>query len=182
MSASNILYYASGGTNTIQQSTNPACFNHDTKILTSNGEYVRIQDLKIGDSIKTYLHGDKKLIYKGKNTLNNGHNLLADMYSLKIPDNEDLIVTGGHSILVDSLTEEETKIELKYRKIMKIDDKFLLLACNNPDFERIIDTNVYTYYHIVLENEDKDGQYGIWANGILTETMSEDYFVGHNLL
>lgn len=31
-------------------------------------------------------------------------------------------------------------------------------------------------YQMVLENENPNERYGIWANGILSETMSENTF------
>lgn len=34
---------------------------------------------------------------------------------------------------------------------------------------------VYTVYHIALENNDKNANYGIFANGLLVETCSIDY-------
>jgi hypothetical protein len=38
----------------------------------------------------------------------------------------------------------------------------------------------YTYYHFYLENDgDKSKKYGIWANGILSETTFESDFVKH---
>ena len=35
-------------------------------------------------------------------------------------------------------------------------------------------------YDIVLENEDPYQNYGIWVNGILTETMDEDFFLNYS--
>jgi hypothetical protein len=33
------------------------------------------------------------------------------------------------------------------------------------------DTGRYNYYHLLLENnDDEEERFGIWANGILTET------------
>ena len=86
---------------------------------------------------------------------------------------EDLIVTGGHSILVDDLGEQK---ELNEQMIgeHKIEDKYLLLAAVSKDFVKINDTNTYTYYHFILENNGNDDmQFGVWANGILSETMSK---------
>ena len=59
---------------------------------------------------------------------------------------------------------------------MKIKDKYLLLSCVNENAKKINDSNIYTIYHIVLENDDIYGQYGIYANGILTESMSIDCY------
>ena len=35
----------------------------------------------------------------------------------------------------------------------------------------------FTYYHFCLEHEDETERYGIWANGVLTEsTPISDFF------
>ena len=104
-------------------------------------------------------------MYKMKKTLENGLT-------------EDLIVTGGHSILVDDLGEYYLKNKKLFKgKIPKIDKKFLLLSAVSKDFIQLTDTNEYTYYHLCLENNgNNDERFGIWANGILTETISKNQF------
>ena len=179
------------GTNNVIKSSNPACFNHDTKILclnslTLNNDYIAIQNLKCGQYVKIYSENNdyKKIIYIGQKTMINNNTMLGSLF-IKKKNNannllEDLIVTGGHSTLVNILSDEQKENELKYRNITKIYDKFLLLCCNNSDFKQIINNNEYTYYHIVLENIDKDKNYGIWANNVLTESMSENSFIKHD--
>ena len=61
----------------------------------------------------------------------------------------------------------------------KINDKFLLLSCCSEQFEKVEDTNEYIYYHIVLENNDPEKHYGIWADGVLTESISEKVYLTH---
>jgi hypothetical protein len=91
---------------------------------------------------------------------------------------EELIVTGNHSILVSDLGEYAAENTRVLKGIPKIDDKYLLLSCVSKDFEKIQDKEIYTYYHFALEhNKNKDEQFGIWANGILTETMSVNKFL-----
>jgi hypothetical protein len=37
---------------------------------------------------------------------------------------------------------------------------------------------LYTYYHFVLENNSNDDErFGIWANGILSETICKNLFL-----
>jgi hypothetical protein len=92
---------------------------------------------------------------------------------------EDLIVTGGHAILVDDLGEYEEKNEELLGDI-KIDDKYLLLCSLSDKFEKIVDNEIYEYYHLSLENDNNnDRRFGIWANGILTETVSKNQFLKH---
>jgi hypothetical protein len=58
-----------------------------------------------------------------------------------------------------------------------IDDKYLLLSCVSKDFKKLENNNLYNYYHFVLENSGNDERYGVWANGILTETPSKNFFM-----
>lgn len=163
------------------------CFNKGTKILCLNSvmeeEYIPIEDLKKGDLVKSYLHGYRRIDSIGKNSMiNNPEHFNLSMYKMeKTPENgliDDLIVTGGHSILVDDLGDYYTENELKFKgKIPKIDDKIFLLSAVSKDFTQLTDTNEYTYYHLVLENNgNNDERFGIWANGVLTETISKNQF------
>jgi hypothetical protein len=170
-----------------------SCFNEDTKILCfKDGEeqYVAVQDLQPGDLVKTHLHEYKKVDLIGKSSLRNDinnkwKNRMFVMY--KTDENgltEDLIMTGGHSILVDKLTDEEVSHYKKYKlliinnKPIKIDDKYLLLAGVSKQFTAIEDNEVYTYYNFCLENDgDDDKRFGVFANGILAETPSKSQFL-----
>ena len=98
------------------------------------------------------------------------------MYIMKKQENmtKDLIVTGGHSILVDNYNNDEIRRKHKKTfgsKLDPIDDKQLLLAGLSDSFTQIKGDDIYDIYHIVLEDEDgKSKRYGIWANGVLTES------------
>jgi hypothetical protein len=173
-----------------------SCFNEGTKILcfkNDKEEYVPIQDLRKGDIVKSYLHGYKKIDLIGKaqlrnNVSNKWKNNMFVMY--KTSENnliEDLIMTGGHSILVDELNRGDFKEEqIRYYEIQKnnpwkIDDKHLLLAGVSKFFKEINDDKIYTYYNFTLENDgDDDKRYGIWANGILAEIPSKTQFISFN--
>jgi hypothetical protein len=174
------LYFINSGQfrnniSTVYKGVQPSCYNYDTKILCLNNlfeeEYIPIQNLKSGDLVKTYLHGYRKIDLIGKISFSNKANILNCMYKMeKTEENglfEDLIVTGGHSILVDNLEKENQD---------KIDDKYLLLACNSDQFVKLIGNDIFTCYHLTLESEDENQRFGIWANGILSETTSKNYF------
>ena len=159
----------------------PACFIKGTKILCLNKDleevYIPIEELNDEYLVKTYLHGYKKISSIGKSIITND---IDDMnYCIFRLNSEDeiydnLIVTGGHAVLVDELSELEIKEHLlKWAELKKIDDKYLLLAGLSSRFEKIIDNNNYEVFHIVCEDDgDEFKQYGIYANGILTESMS----------
>ena len=81
---------------------------------------------------------------------------------------EDLYVNGGHSILVDTLTEEENRINLKlFREYKKIGDKIRLLTYINQKAIPINDDFRHELYHITTGEEE-----GIYANGILAESYN----------
>ncbi len=164
---------------------NLLCYLATTKILCLiDGEekWIQIKDIQKDTLVKTYLHGYKKMLIKGKTTLINTNNkTIHKLYKLSKNKNtdliEDLYTSGQHSILVDKLTDEQTKLSLtKWSRILEIDEKKLLMAWVNSDFEPVIDNNQYDMYQIVLESDDVKKQYGIWANGILSETMSKYTF------
>jgi hypothetical protein len=172
----------------IQSISDPSCFNEGTKILgliNNVEEYIPIEHLKKGDLVKSYKHGYRKIDLIGKNPMiNNPDRFNECMYKMEKTDEngliEDLIVTGGHSILVDDLGNYKEKNDELFGGIHKIDDKYLLLASVSNDFIKLETTNVYTYYHFILENNGNDDErFGIWANGILTETPSKNQFINH---
>jgi hypothetical protein len=168
---------------------NPTCFNIGTKILYINSalteEYIAIENLKVGDTVKCYPNYSRRISLIGTSSMvNNPIRPLCCMYKLaKNVDKgilEDLIVTGGHSVLVDDLDDHKDSMLQFYGILNKIEDKYLLLACVSKDFEKLENTETYNYYHLVLESEDNDSHYGIWANGVLTETISKNCFMQHH--
>jgi surface protein len=164
------------------------CFNEGTKILYLNkqmkDEYIKIESLRAGDFVKTYKHGYRKIDLIGRNILINNPNIYSKcMYKMEKTETngltEDLIVTGGHSILVDHMTEEEKELneQLFWGPTPMLDKKYLLLSAVSKQFTPMKNKKPYVYYHLVLDNEEEDeARYGIWANGILTETPSKEYF------
>ena len=170
-----------------------ACYNKNTTILClddfGNEAYKSIQDILVGDKVLTYGHGIKAVKMIGHNSMtNNPEDELLSMYKMTKEKNsllnDDLIVLGGHSLLVDHLSTEQVVKTAKYwgNKIEKIDDKELLLATVCEDFEQCMDNDEYTYYHLVLEPEEEgeDRKYGIYVNGgVLSETTTENFFLSH---
>ena len=159
----------------------PLCFKKDTKILCfkENKEiYTQIQNIKKNDLIKTSKNGYLRVNFIGKSIIQNpGNNdrTLDRLYKCSkdnYPDlTEDLFITGGHSILVDNLTEiEKQKTNKAWGKLQKTDDKYRLMASIDQKSEPYQQQGEFTIYHIALENQDHYGNYGIYANGLLVET------------
>lgn len=179
-------------TQTITKVDDPICFNEGTYILCLNKnfqeEYVLINDLRRGNVVKTYKHGYRKIEMVGKCPMvNNPNRHSCCMYKMIRNDHngliEDLTVTGGHAILVNNIDEYKEKNEILMGATQKIDDKYLLLAAASPDFVKLENTDNYTYYHFILENNGNDDErFGVWSNGILTETPSKKQFLQNSNL
>ena len=178
-------YVVSGGALT-SINAGQTCLGHTTKILCLNDNeeeiYTCVKDLKIGDIVKTYKHGYipikkiKKLLIVNDNSL-----FTHNMYILRKTDEnnliEDLIMSGGHSLLVDELPEEEDKKQKMIGFDYCIDDKKLMLAGLSDLFEPFLEEKNYLVYNFILENNgDKTKRYGVYANGILVETGNENHF------
>jgi hypothetical protein len=178
-------------TTSIVSIADPSCFNEGTKILCLNKnleeEYIPIENLRKGDLVKSYKYGYRKIDLIGKNPMiNNPEKFNECMYKMEKTDNngllEDLIVTGGHSILVDSLGEYKEENDKIFGGIqIMIDDKYLLLSAVSKDFKKLENNNLYTYYHFILENNGSETErFGVWANGLLTETTFKKDFMNHS--
>jgi len=163
----------------------PICFKEDSAILCSvNGVevYVPIQNIRNGDLVKTLksgfvpvnMIGTSKLYNPGNKLRGNGR--LYKCSKEKFPElSEDLIITGCHSILVDSLTEEQKDkiIELSER-IFVTDGKYRLMACVDERAEPYEEEGTFNIWHLALDHDDERMNYGIFANGgLLVETTSK---------
>jgi len=168
----------------------PICYNEGTKILCLNPstlleEYIEIEKLRKGDTVKSYKHGYRKIDLIGKKKMINNPLIFMDcMYKLeKTPENglvEDLMLTGGHSILVDDFKDKNINVAT-LGQCERIDDKYLVRVGTIQEFVKQENNDEYTYYHFILENDNDDSQrFGVWANGMLTDTPSKTEFIDHN--
>jgi hypothetical protein len=145
----------------------------EKEIETEQEIYIPIKDLKVGDLVKTYKHGYKKITHIGSQTMKNNPDSISDcMYKLTVRISKekithDLILLGRHSILVDKLSKRQQTKTLDIHPVDKIDDKELLITMFNEDFDIIEDESEYNYYHLVLEpiHKQEDQRYGIFVNG-----------------
>lgn len=157
------------------------CFARGTRVLcVSDGKDMRIhvEDLRRGMLVKTYPHGLGVAVkFIGKKIMRNVPGTFSRcMYKHK---DGQIMVTGGHGILVDKITEKEnTRLQtLGIRHREKINDKWVLVVAASDDFAPVEDSDVYEYYHFVLENDGDDTKrYGIWAEDVLTETPCEEFY------
>jgi len=158
------------------------CFKSGTKILTNSG-YREVQDLRSGDMVKTQLNGYQPIVLIGKknvhhiaNNNNEMQNLLYKCSKDQYPEIiEDLIITGGHSILVNDFkhSEQRKKTEEYFGEIFITDNQYRLPVCLD-DRAKVYEINgSHDVYHFALEHENELYNYGVYANGLLVESCSK---------
>jgi hypothetical protein len=167
------------------------CFLKGSKVLTDKN-YVKIQKLKKGDLVQTKNNGLVPIKFIGKYTfynINTNIRINSHLYKLNKKDfpelMEDLYITGGHPILVNKKKiDDETKNKLldmaETGAPIITEGKYRVFSFINPKAELWNDEGVKDIYDIVLENEDPHRNYGIYVNGILTESMDEHFFLNYS--
>ncbi len=163
------------------------CFLEGTKILASiDGveKYVPVETLRKGDLVKTSLDGYKPVVAIGKGEIQNpGDNTRTEnrLYKCSVEKypglNEDLYITGCHSILEFPITEKQKEDTIKHLgKLFVTDKKYRLMACVDERAEPWKSEGTYTIWHFALEHEDPKMNYGVYANGgLLVETCSINF-------
>ena len=161
------------------------CFKKDTKILCMNdlGEtvYIPIQNIRPGTLVKTFRNGFLPVDMIGTSKIyNSGNNerTKSRLYRCSkyyYPElNEDLIITGCHSILETKLTPKQTeKTVSSLGELYVTDEKYRLMAYIDERAKPYEVEGDFSIYHIALKNDDYYTNYGIYANGLLVETCSK---------
>jgi hypothetical protein len=161
------------------------CFLQGSRLLAliqGKEEYVPIEELRVGDLVRTYQHGFVPVSHIGSKTILSDGTPENSLYKLS-PDfypelDADLFLTGFHSVLVDDLThEQEAQIRNMIKNVYITDDKYRLPVCLDTRAEIATDSMGHQrIYHLALENDDYYGNYGVYANGgLLVETTSQRY-------
>jgi hypothetical protein len=161
------------------------CFKEGTKILTDKG-YVPVEDLRKGDMVKTVKNGFVPIYEVGVDTINHqcceeraDHQLYV-CKSQNYPELlEDLVITGFHSLLVEDFANEEQKEEtrLMLSGLPKSDGYYLLPSRVDKRSEVFGEKGIFKVYHVALEDEDEFVNHGIYANGLLVESISKDMLI-----
>jgi surface protein len=169
---------------TFNLTINAICFKEDTQILTDKG-YVIVQNLKKGDLVKTLLNDYLPIhTIKCSKIYNSGNQdrIKDRLYRLSKENYpelfEDLILTGGHSILVDKLTEKQNEYVRNHHPYFegtKVDNEYCLLAYVDEKSIPYEKEGEFNVYHFSLECDDENVNFGIFANGILVETCPKKY-------
>lgn len=161
---------------------NVSCFSEDSKILCIHDDeiYVPIKNIRKGDFVKTFRHGYVKVESIGYSIIK--HSVVGEcknqLFRLTpqnyINLNDELVLTGCHSVLVPSLTQEEEEKTIKMLgQLYFTDQYFRLMACIDTRASVVEEEGVYKVWHFALEHEDMYQNYGVYANGLLVESSSK---------
>ena len=187
----NVLYLLSSNTpvstpyyNTYQLSISfsmtPICFLKGTYIYTKEG-YKQIETLKKGDLVNTFKDNyvaidtivEEEMYHDASKPRNKGQ-----LFKLSYPEYpqllKELYITGAHSILVGKLSDKQKEGILRdYGKVFATDLFDRLPAYLDEKAQVHEESGTYTIYHLALENENVHSNYGIFANGLLVESLSK---------
>jgi surface protein len=160
------------------------CFRHGSKILAfHNGkeQYIPVEQLKKGMLIKTYKSGYIPIYKVGSRVFENpihDQRIKDRLYCLSpsmYPSlDENLYLTGCHSVLLDKLTDHQLKLTVETMGEKYITEGKPRLWTMNDEraipYQLFEDTNVW---HFALEHDDNTMNYGVYANGLLVESTSK---------
>jgi hypothetical protein len=169
------------------------CFLEGTKILCFENEqdvYRPIETLRKGDLVKTIYNGYMPICMMGTTALYNpGNDYRITNRLYKCPKEkyptlfDDLYITGCHSILVPSMTDDQWENTKAVNKnIYVTDNHFRLIACADEKAEPFNKEGYMNIYHIALDHHDICMNYGIYANGLLVESCSIEYLIKYSNL
>ena len=166
---------------------NATCFLEGTKILAMDAKfkpkYIPIEKLKPGMFVKTLHAGFVPIKYIGYSIIYNPglttcvrDQLFKCTKSAYSELTEDLVLTGNHSILVETITDEEREqITETLGGIYVTERKYRLPAFNDKRAVPYEYQGDFRIWNLALENDDYYENYGIYANGLLVETTSCRY-------
>ena len=162
------------------------CFLEGTKILClvdGVEKELPIETLKPGVLVKTNCDGFKEIAMIGKGPIQNPagneriENRLYKCSRAKYPSlNEDLYITGCHSILEHNLTDNQRIDSMRHTGDIFVTSRmYRLMAFMDDRAEPWDSEGTHTIWHVALENTNASMNYGIYANGLLVESCAINF-------
>ena len=170
------LYPAPPGSVCFLEGTTVLCFSEGKE------QYLPVEKLTKGTLVKTLRDGYKKVELVAKEDMFNPgtderiEQRLYKCSTSRYPElTSDLYITGCHSILVNTITNDERVKLIKHLdRVFVTDRKYRLIACVDERAEPWNSEGTYTVWHFALEHEDIKMNYGVFVNGgLLVESCSK---------
>ena len=162
------------------------CFKEGTKITCCDEETKedcerRIETLREGMFVKTYKHGYIRVKKVASRTIKNpgdDDRTLNRIYKCAASDypdlKEDLYLTGCHALLVDNISSHQyEKSVQELGQLYITDGKYRLMAMLDDKAKPWNKEENVKVWHVCLDHFDPEMNYGIYANGLLVESISE---------
>jgi hypothetical protein len=148
----------------------PVCFGKGTLIQCEGGS-VPVEDLKVGMLVKTLKHGYKAVTLMGTSMLRNPGGSERVRNRLYIYRKENLVLTGGHSVLLDDVSGDQlNRIKKSFGSVFFTEGKIRLAAMDDEIAEPYLTKGIFPIYNFVLEAANEHTNYGVFANGKLVES------------
>ena len=166
-----------------EPSTEYPCFLKGTFVETIRG-MVKVEELVPGTFIKTYKHSYVPIVLVGKKVIShtNKDERVPEQLYVCTKDHfsgaiDDLVITGCHSILQKSFADqgEQERSSRINDGIFLTDDLYRVPAAASLKTQVYGTIGTYEIYHFALDHQDKDMNFGIYANGHLVESCSINY-------
>jgi hypothetical protein len=102
----------------------------------------------------------------------------SQLFQLSFPNYQHLLkelyVTGAHSVLVAKLTDTQHNAIMEEYKDIYVTHEFYRLPVYLDEKASVHPVSgTYTIYHLVLEHKNINMNYGIYANGLLVESLGK---------
>lgn len=146
------------------------CFMEGAQILTDEG-YRAVETLRVGDKVKTLHSGYRAIVMTGSSTIFNNPTPERTREKLYVYP-EGLVVTGGHSVLLEKFTDEQlAKVKKSLGKVYVTEGRGRLLAMDDDRASVYPVKGKFNIYNFALESPNDYRNYGVYANGgVLVES------------
>ncbi len=147
---------------------NAVCFSGDTKITMADGSFKKIQEINIGDMVKTFDEENK--VVKSSKVTNIYHHSPEEMEEYYLKINDELRVTTDHVIYINGQWKSAGNIKIG-DTLVDINGEKITVTSIEKIFEKIktfnIDVeNYHTFYaDNVLVHNEKDVPVTMWRTG-----------------
>lgn len=143
------------------------CFLEGARILTDRGEVV-VEDLRVGDRVKTFRSGYLPVTAVGTSRMFNGGYPERLREQLYLYPESGLVVTGGHSVLLDTVNGELlARMRSSFGDVFYTEGRFRLMAMDDLHAIPYPVRGTFSIYNFALSDDNRN--YGVYANGQLVE-------------